>query len=69
VRAAALVPVALALALCLFASAAVDVARQSTQLTQEAGHLVVLLQAGALWLLARSAGSTAPARRWLRAAA
>jgi predicted anti-sigma-YlaC factor YlaD len=68
-RAAALVPVALALVLCLFASAAVDVARESTQLAQEAGHLVVVLQAGALWLLGRSAASPAPARRWLRAAA
>jgi predicted anti-sigma-YlaC factor YlaD len=68
-RAAALVPVALALVLCLFASAAVDLARENTQLTQEAGHLVVVLQAGALWLLGRSSGSATSARRWLRAAA
>ncbi|MDQ1645834.1 MAG: hypothetical protein QOJ50_2018 [Cryptosporangiaceae bacterium] len=68
-RAAALVPVAIALVLCLFASAAVDLARDNTQLTQEAAHLVVVLQAGALWLLGRSSGSATSARRWLRAAA
>jgi predicted anti-sigma-YlaC factor YlaD len=53
-KASALVPVALALVLCLFATAAVDVARNTTGLGQETGHLIVLLQAGALWALGRS---------------
>jgi predicted anti-sigma-YlaC factor YlaD len=53
-KASALVPVALALVLCLFATAVVDVARSTTGLAQETGHLIVLLQAGALWALGRS---------------
>jgi predicted anti-sigma-YlaC factor YlaD len=53
-KAGALVPVAIALVLCLFATAVVDVARSTTAITQESGHLIVLLQAGALWALGRS---------------
>lgn len=53
-RAVALVPVAVVLSLCLFLTGMVDVVNDAAALPGEAGHLVVVVQAAALWVLARS---------------
>jgi predicted anti-sigma-YlaC factor YlaD len=53
VYARALVPVASALAICLFTSSAVDVASGTVSWAHELPHLVAVLQAGLIWLLGR----------------
>ncbi|MBM0225465.1 hypothetical protein, partial [Micromonospora sp. ATA51] len=60
-RARAFLPVALVLAVCLAGTSAVDVARSSTALVHELGHLAAVVQAGLLWALGRVSGE--PPRR------
>ncbi|GAA4565280.1 zf-HC2 domain-containing protein [Micromonospora coerulea] len=60
-RARAFLPVALVLAVCLAGTSAVDVARSSTALVHELGHLAAVVQAGLLWALVRVSGE--PPRR------
>ncbi|SCL20727.1 Predicted anti-sigma-YlaC factor YlaD, contains Zn-finger domain [Micromonospora rhizosphaerae] len=52
-RARAFLPVALVLAVCLAGTSAVDVARSTTALVHEVGHLAAAVQAGLLWALSR----------------
>ncbi|WP_406037088.1 zf-HC2 domain-containing protein [Micromonospora sp. NBC_00898] len=60
-RARAFLPVALVLAVCLAGTSAVDIARSSTALVHELGHLAAVVQAGLLWALGRVSGE--PPRR------
>ncbi len=53
VRAAALVPVAVALSLCLLMTSALDVVNDGAIVAHEIGHLLAVFQAGLLWALGR----------------
>lgn len=52
-RAAAFVPVAMVLAVCLAGTSAVDIVNSTTAVVHELGHLAAVVQAALLWALGR----------------
>jgi predicted anti-sigma-YlaC factor YlaD len=56
-RAAALVPVAVALSACLLVTSTLDVANNGALVAHEVGHLLAVFQAGLLWALGRTGAS------------
>jgi predicted anti-sigma-YlaC factor YlaD len=62
VRAAALVPVAVALSVCLLVTSTLDVANNGAVLAHEIGHLLAVFQAGLLWALGRTGGASRSVR-------
>jgi predicted anti-sigma-YlaC factor YlaD len=58
-RAAALVPVAVVLSVCLLFTSTLDVASDGVLVAHEVGHLLAVLQAGLLWALGRTAAPAA----------
>lgn len=61
-RAAALVPVAVALSACLLVTSTLDVINDGALLAHEIGHLLAVFQAGLLWALGRTATPPRTAR-------
>jgi predicted anti-sigma-YlaC factor YlaD len=61
-RASALVPVAVALSVCLLFTSTLDVANNGVLVAHEVGHLLAVLQAGLLWALGRASSPTKPVR-------
>jgi predicted anti-sigma-YlaC factor YlaD len=59
-RAAALVPVAVVLSVCLLFTSTLDVANDGALVAHEVGHLLAVLQAGLLWALGRAGAPAAP---------
>jgi predicted anti-sigma-YlaC factor YlaD len=59
-RAAALVPVAVALSICLLVTSTLDVANDGAVVAHEVGHLLAVLQAGLLWALGRTGPRSTP---------
>lgn len=59
-RAAALVPIAVALSLCLLLTSTLDVATNGAAAAHEIGHLLAVLQAALLWALGRTNARPAP---------
>ncbi|MBV1853964.1 hypothetical protein [Catellatospora tritici] len=57
-RARAFLPVAFVLAVCLILTSAFDVADGMTAFAHEIGHLAALAQAGLLWALSRTPGTS-----------
>jgi len=53
-RAAALVPIAVALSVCLLVTSTLDVANNGVLVAHEIGHLLAVFQAGLLWALGRA---------------
>ena len=53
-RAAALVPVAVALSVCLLVTSTLDVVNDGALIAHEVGHLLAVVQAGLLWALGRT---------------
>jgi predicted anti-sigma-YlaC factor YlaD len=61
-RAAALVPVAVALSICLLLTSTLDVANDGALVAHEIGHLLAVFQAGLLWALGRRGPGARPIR-------
>lgn len=61
-RAAALMPVAVALSICLLLTSTLDVANQGALLAHEVGHLLAVVQVGLLWALSRTGSRRTPLR-------